>query len=305
VNIFIKESRFCVEKNLEMGFKDKLSSTLHKFPAEAIRSFGKGLLYGSLVVFVGVGIYKASSYFKHVESVKEVKEQGLVATTLHKWHSIQEKVKAFEGLETENQQLTLENAKLEAKLFELEQKVTSGKSESKTRTVASQAKKLGATTSVAPEAIGYQVPDYLLPHQLFVLGIQYLEEGSFERSSKVFEYLATRSHEKQIPLARLWMLAGISWFKVKNYQKSNQYFDQILKDKMGVKSPDGYYAQAKLWKALVAERLNKKDQAQAMMLDLLEKHPYSKEVEWVNKAKAQIGGKRAPSSDDHHPASHH
>jgi hypothetical protein len=61
---------------------------------------------------------------------------------------------------------------------------------------------------------------------------------------------------------------------------ADSYFTEVLKNSDD--PDDRTVAQARLWKALVAQKTGKKLKAQYWMKDLRDHHPQSTEAKWIN-----------------------
>ena len=78
-----------------------------------------------------------------------------------------------------------------------------------------------------------------------------------------------------------YVISGVIWFRLDNLAQADQNFELAIKQKVTPESAP-YHAQALLWKALMAKRLQGDAQVEHWLQGLLEQHPYTAETRWVN-----------------------
>ena len=116
--------------------------------------------------------------------------------------------------------------------------------------------------------------------QLYTLGFPIPMHTRMERRL-IFTSLANMPETDTYRTPKHLIATGVAWYKVENYSLADTYFNEVLK-KPETDSNLHYMAQARLWKALVARRLNKEMKAQYWLRELVDHHPHSPEAMWVN-----------------------
>jgi hypothetical protein len=209
---------------------------------------------------------------------------------------------AVEGVQTkavevgdaieENERLRLENANLRRWAQALRFECDSHKSEEATRGLAGVAvEKTGADVGRALASIRYTPPAHLLPSQLQILGMTYFEAKEYEKSAVIFTFLSEMEGGGDYRTARGFLLAGASWYRLSNYKMADHYFERVLALKP---EPEAlpYQAQARLWRALTANKTKDHGKTQHWLRELVDYHPQSTEAGWINPAAAD----RVPSA---------
>ncbi len=192
--------------------------------------------------------------------------------------------------------------RLEAGRFEQEV----SKARELTEAYASQVdKKAGTRVGRTLASIAYKPPTHLLPRQLHALAVSQFEAGEYEKSAVIFTMLSEMSKEPMYQTHAHRLLTGINWYRLKNWDMAGTYFDRILSDAGGAEHPSEqdlkHFAQARLWKAVVAQQRGQKKAAQKWMAELVEHHPRSPEARWINFNSGESGGPRVrvPASKHH------
>ncbi len=214
---------------------------------------------------------------------------GILARIGAAWTSIQDKVDAIRRLDLENARLKLENAQLKLKVEASNFDCGVAQSRQLTEQYAAQLKgETGARVGRTLASIGYRAPTHLLPKQLHALAVTYLKAREYEKAAVIFTLLGDLPRDKTYKSAAHRVLTGTAWFRLKNYDMAEFYFDQALK----IESEDAlrHHAQARLWKAVIAHHRGKKVQSQYWMQELVDYHPRSPEARWVNSAAAREEG---------------
>jgi tetratricopeptide (TPR) repeat protein len=102
-----------------------------------------------------------------------------------------------------------------------------------------------------------------------------------------------------------YLLTGVAWYRIDNLEEADRYFAKALDvaPKAVGAAMLPYKAQARLWRAIVAERSGKRAKAQYWMRELVDHHPHSKEAQWVNSKEARravAGSRKAADEPSHH-----
>jgi hypothetical protein len=198
------------------------------------------------------------------------------------WVSVQEKVNALKHADEDNAKLRLENAHLKLGLEGLQFSCNARSGETSTHELSLKLnKETGDRAGRSLASINYKPPGKLVPSQLYTLGISYLKAREDEKAAVIFTSLTGLEESKVYKTAKNLLITGVAWYRLENYALADSYFDEVLKTE---EKPDSiqFQAQARLWKALVAKKLNKEIKAQYWLKDLMDHHPYSAEVGWVN-----------------------
>ena len=142
-------------------------------------------------------------------------------------------------------------------------------------------------------SIYYRPPMHLLPPQLYTLALSYFKAGEDEKAGVILTFLTGLEENNAYKNSKNYLMTGISWYRLANYELADAYFDQALEMKEGTESLP-YLAQARLWKGLSAEKLGKHSASQQWLRELVDYHPQSTEAAWVNSREVR----RVPSAVD-------
>lgn len=207
---------------------------------------------------------------------------GVVHAHTEAYQSITEKVEKLRNIDELNERLTLENQKLRSLIEETKFECQKKEAEkAHVEHTAELKKNTGTPIGRAIASIGYEIPKHLLPSQLYVLGMDYLDRHDDEKAAVIFHYLTNLEHNTEYKNTNAYLLAGTAWYRVENYKWAMESFDQAMK--LASKDNDQRAkAQGTLWRALASQKMNQKDRAQAELKGLIEHHPHSKEAKWIN-----------------------
>ena len=228
---------------------------------------------GVAVIFVAVG------WFLH--SSGDVRKG--VATYRAAFDSVQAKATEIQHALEENQRLHYENDNLRLKL-------ESARFDCREKAASSETAEVGGVARTIA-SISYQIPDNLLPGQLYTLGVTYFKAHENEKAAVIFSRLTSMQDNLAFQNSRDFLMTGVAWYRLQNYELANQYFDKIL----SLPEADSnlqYQAQARLWKGLVAKEQGDAKTTQHWLRDLVDHHPHSMEASWVNSTEAE----RVPAS---------
>lgn len=209
------------------------------------------------------------------------------------FHSIQSKVEEIQSLDLEKRRLELEVANLRRWSESLKFGCEAANAEKKTRKSAARLSiETGAEMGRTLASIRYTPPANLLPQQLHALAVSYFKAKEDEKAAVIFTFLTGLEEDSTYKTPKNYLLTGVTWYRLDHWVEANSYFDRVLKEKPTAENLS-YQAKARLWKALVAQKMNQKEKSQALLRDLMDHHPRSPEVEWVNTKQ----GKRVIASE--------
>lgn len=208
---------------------------------------------------------------------------GLVGNIKHAVVSVQDKAEELHRADSENQRLRVENLNLRRWI---EQVQFDCRSEEAKRQTASQQDRLktltGTNVGRLLAGIDYRPPSHLLPEQVYTLGVSYFRAHEYEKSAVIMTYLTGMEDNEQFKRPQAFLLAGISWYRLDHLELADQFLERVLSGDSKEKSQAPYFAQARLWRALVSHRLKDTKKTQTWLRDLLDHHPHSLESAWVN-----------------------
>lgn len=155
-------------------------------------------------------------------------------------------------------------------------------------------------------SIDYRIPEHLLPSQLYTLAVSYLHAHDDEKAVKILNHLVSLQDVEAYRNPKDFLLTGVAWYRIDNLEEADRYFAKVLESgtaKDAATLP--YAAQARLWRAIVAERSNKRTKSQYWMRELVDHHPHSTESQWVNSKEARRAVAGSHDTAAKAPASHH
>lgn len=230
----------------------------------------------------------ADSHAAAATAAPEVKK-SILERYADAWVSVQRKVEAVRVADEEAMRLRKENAYLRMMLETSKFSCRVSEQAEKAKATADRLKaQAGAKAGRTLSAIKYQIPENLLPEQLNALAVSYFKQKDDEKAVTIFTYLSELENDDLYRSAENYLMTAISWYRLENYAKSNDYLDIILKTPIG-KERERHLVQAKLWKALVAKKLAQGETAQRWLKKTLEAHPHAREVRWVNPQEGDRG----------------
>ncbi len=208
---------------------------------------------------------------------------------------IQAKLERIREAEVEASRLRLETAALRAKVENLQFDCQTRSAHERTLDFEKQlTRETGARVGRNLASIQYRPPTHLLPPQLLTLGASYFKAHEDEKAAVIFTYLTGMEENDAYKTPRNFLLAGVSWYRIDNFDASDQYFARVLEMREG----EGllkYQAQARLWRGLAADRMNKQANSQYWLRELVDHHPHSVEAQWINSLKEVSRGPRQPA----------
>ncbi len=268
------------------GFAEKLKKVLP----------GKKAMIGllSVAAVVGVGWPAAKFFFKQGEKVGSAvhEEHGHEVAEVASaakggiFERITEKFYAIRRAEIENERLKLENAHLRLKLESTQFECTTRTSARATTEIEAQlAKQTGSRVGRTLASIAYKPPGHLLPQQLHTLAVQYFRAGELEKAAVNLTFLTGLEETDAFRTPKNYLMTGIAWYRLDNFELADDFFAKVLSAPESEENIQ-WHAQARLWRALVAKRTNKKSESQGWLRDLIDHHPHSMEAAWVNSSEA-------------------
>ncbi len=213
--------------------------------------------------------------------------QGLVATYKAAFESTQAKVAEVQRALDENEKLRYENTNLRMKLETVQYEYRQMQAAEVTAKNGGKAsEQTGSRIGRTLASISYKPPESMLPNQLYALGVTYFKAHEDEKAAVIFSFLTGLEDNTAFQNAHNYLMTGVAWYRLDNYEAANTYFDKALKE------PDlemnlQFQAQARLWKGLIAQHQGKDVEAQYWLRDLLDHHPHSLEASWVNSKEAE------------------
>ncbi len=212
----------------------------------------------------------------------EMRPKGLVAQYVAAFRSIQKKVDDLRESEEQNDKLRLENVNLRLQIEKGQFECRSNVSEEKTADISTKLVfDTGGRVGRTLAGISYRPPVHLLPSQLYTLGVSYLKGSEAEKAAVIFTFLTGMDDNETYKTAKDFLLTGVAWYRIQNFVIADQYFEKALSVKK-LESDLRYHAQARLWRALTDERIQKHSKAQDWLRELVDHHPNSQEAQWVN-----------------------
>ena len=227
----------------------------------------------------------ATSKSEVTEAPKSVtKSQNLFDRYVAAWNSTEDKVDEVRRALEENDRLRYENSNLRLKLETAQFDCHEKEAVTETKKIsAKSADETGSRVARTLANIAYKPPSTLLPNQLYTLGVTYFKSHEDEKAAVIFSFLTNLDDNTAFYTARNFVLTGVAWYRVDNFEMADLYFDRALKEPEAEGNLQ-FQAQARLWKGLVSQRLGKDKDTQHWLRELVDHHPHSLEAQWVNGA---------------------
>lgn len=254
-----------------------------------IIGIGAGVLgtvfLGAVLYFIGPHVWVVFRGLGHSASRTEM--PSLLKPFSDAAVSIQAKVDSLKRAETENERLKNENAHLRVVLENNRFNCHAEEASKKTNTIGMKLSEVtGSLVGRTLESVRYRIPANLLPPQLYTLGVTYFKAREDEKAAVIFSLLTGFKDNDIYKTPYNFLMTGISWYRMDHYELADAYFEQVLQQK-DLPENQPIQAQARLWRGLVAQKTNKPLKAQFWLLELLDHHPNSKEVTWINETMAK------------------
>lgn len=143
------------------------------------------------------------------------------------WKSLNGKAKELASLEVRHEALEKEYKHLQERHFQLENDYAELKSSVESKELSRlNLSATGSVTGRRPASIGYKVPNGLEPAELQTLAYSHFRENRFAEAAVTFESLLTQPEAASLVDARALYSAGVAWFQVGNYKKSQEHLEQ-------------------------------------------------------------------------------
>lgn len=207
--------------------------------------------------------------------------ERLSHTYVEAWHSVQKKMDDLKRLELENVHLKLENAQLKQKVavqaFDRQKNGGAIRTDDAKRTLASTT---GSSSGRTIDQITYQPPAQLSNSQLLTMATSYFKAREDEKAAVILHRLI-ESDDQTMRAPRIMLMAGVAWYRLDNFKLADEFFGKVIQSEVR-DDAIRYHAQARLWRGLVALKLEKPTKAQFWFRELIDNHPHSMEAKWVN-----------------------
>lgn len=203
----------------------------------------------------------------------------------HKIYDLQEAVEKSERLEIENANLRrwAEMLRFDCSALDSLRKTR----EIELRLDAEAGARIGRTLA----SIQYRAPGHLMPNEQYTLGVSYFKGREYEKAAVIFSMLTGLDGFDEFKTPENFLVTGVAWYHLDHLKEAGMYFEKVLAIESD-KEVLPYHAQARLWSALVADRKGGRSKAQGWLKELLDYHPHSEQVDWIN----GFSGNRKPSS---------
>jgi hypothetical protein len=237
-----------------------------------------------------------NSGWHHLDNriIHRMSPQSIIRIYVEAWHRIQEKMQYFQTIDQEVSSLRLQNLKLQqqTETARFERRLNEGEKIVRQKEIK-LSQETGDKVGRVLSSITYELPKNLDEDQLYTLAQGYFQSHDNEKAAVIMSHLLSPTTSKFRTEQNL-LMTGVSWYQINNFTLADSYFTEVLKNNDD--SNDRTVAQARLWKALVAQKTNKKMKAQFWMKDLRDHHPQSSEAKWINaRGSRPIEGKKHDS----------
>ena len=256
---------------------------------EKTKWFLKKLIKPSIVIIVGAALFFGGKKIYEKKWIHKLAHIYQEAT-----HSFMAKVDGLRKADEENKFLRLQNIKLQSEIHSMmyETRVNETKKIAQ-QTSDTLTKSTGSKVGRTPASIEYKPPANLVPSQLYVLAIKYIERDQLEKAATIMTSLVQSTDIKSFQTPRNYLLTGITWYKLNNFSLASEFFERAFN--MIKNTPNQsenielvkIMAQVRLWKALVTKRANLHGESQEKLRSFFENHPKSAEASWINSKKEE------------------
>jgi tetratricopeptide (TPR) repeat protein len=171
------------------------------------------------------------------------------------WENLNNKAQELATLEARHQALEQEYKQLKDRHFLLENEYAELKARLESKELSRL--NLSATGSVTGRrlaSIEYKVPSGLAPTELQALAYSHFRENRFAEAAKTFESLLTQPEAASLVDARALYSAGVAWFQLGNFKKSQEHLEQARAQATG-EEKEKIRKKVDLWLRVIDRRL--------------------------------------------------
>lgn len=192
-------------------------------------------------------------------------------------------VETFKNADEENRKLKIENINLRRWVEDLKYNCISQEGQSQSNELSRKlASETGTKMGRVLASIQYRPPAHLSNPQLHTLAVSYFKAKEFEKAAVILSFLTSLDETQEYKTAEKLLMTGVTWYRLDHFKLADGYFDRVL-ELPASKDDLQYQAQARLWKAIIHERMGDHSHSQEWLQKLLEEHPHSVESSWINR----------------------
>ena len=171
------------------------------------------------------------------------------------WESLNEKAEHLQKIEASHRVLLAENERLKEQYLRLERDYLELKAETDSNDSAELSlRSAGTLTGRVPSSIHYQVPPGIHAEQQLALAFEHFNENRFAEAVATFSDLQEKPEGASLVDASALYTAGVAWFKVGNYKKAEEYFDEATNHASG-EQREKVHKKVDLWKRLINRKI--------------------------------------------------
>jgi len=150
------------------------------------------------------------------------------------WASVNKKAEELRKLEASHHVLAIEHQKLQRDYFRLEADYMELRA--KVESVEAGERNLRITGNLVgrvPSSISYQIPKNLRPEDELNLAYEHFNERRFAEAAVTFEDFLNKPESAALADAFAMYTAGVSWFKLGNFHKARENFEEARQNASG------------------------------------------------------------------------
>lgn len=171
------------------------------------------------------------------------------------WHSVNHKAEHLRKIEASHKVIVAENERLKEQYLRLERDYLELKAQMEsTHTAELSLKATGTLTGRTPSSIAYHVPNGLNPEETLALAFEHFNENRFAEATATFAALQKRPEGASLADASAMYTAGVAWFKLGNYNKAREYFNEATNQASG-EQREKIHKKVDLWNRLINRKL--------------------------------------------------
>lgn len=220
-----------------------------------------------------------------------LKAKGPFADIINSWRSMQRKVDFLANAYRQRTELEIENANLKLQVQTAKLACRAQDALEHTQKISEKLRdEAGSASARLKNNIHFEIPKELLAPQLYTVAVTYLKAKEYGKAAVILSHLVSLEGNSTFKNPRDLLLTGMAWYHAENYRLADLYFEETL-NKYGKTGDLKRLAQARLWRALAAQKQNKMTKAQFWLRELVEYHPRSREAHWVNRHTKEAKGR--------------